>query len=261
VDAIVIFGVVLLNAIIGFFQEGKAERAMEAIRDMLSHQSTVLRDGNRISLPSEQLVPGDIIFLVSGDRVPADVRLFNVKNLRVDEASLTGESVPVEKSVNPVEEKATIGDRTSMAFSGTLVTYGQSHGVVVGTGDDTELGRISALIALAPPMTTRLLLKMAEFGQKLTIAIGGLAALTFAFGVLIRGYNITEMFLAAVGLAVAAIPEGLPAILTITLAIGVQRMAGRNAIIRRLPSVETLGSVTVICSDKTGTLTRNEMTV
>ncbi|MGD8229684.1 MAG: cation-transporting P-type ATPase [Desulfobacteraceae bacterium] len=261
VDAGVIFGVVLLNAIIGFVQEGKAEKALEAIRDMLSPQATALRDGKRIPLPAQELVPGDVVFIQSGDKVPADLRLFKVKGLRVDEASLTGESVPAEKSISPVDEKATIGDRTCMAFSGTLVTYGQGTGVVVATGDKTEIGRISALLALAPPMTTRLLLKMAEFGRRLTLAIGILAAFTFAFGIFIRNYKIADMFLAAVGLAVAAIPEGLPAILTITLAIGVQRMARRNAIIRRLPSVETLGSVTVICSDKTGTLTRNEMTV
>jgi len=261
VDAGVILGVVLLNAFIGFIQEGKAEKALEALRDLLSSQATVLRDGRRVSMASDQLVQGDVAFLQSGDKVPADIRLFQAKNLRIDEASLTGESVPVDKSVASVTEKATIGDRTCMAFSGTLVTYGQGTGVVVATGDSTEMGRISALLALAPPMTTRLLLKVAEFGRQLTLAIGILAAFTFAFGIIIRKYGISDMFLAAVGLAVAAIPEGLPAILTITLAIGVQRMARRNAIIRRLPSVETLGSVTVICSDKTGTLTRNEMTV
>ncbi|MGD2124990.1 MAG: cation-transporting P-type ATPase [Desulfobacteraceae bacterium] len=261
VDAAVIAGVVIINAIIGFIQEGKAEKALEAIRDLLSPRATTMRDGKRISLPAEELVPGDVVFVQSGDKVPADLRLFQVKNLRIDEASLTGESVPVEKSVGPVAKKAIIGDRICMAFSGTLVTYGQGSGIVVATGDNTAIGRISALIALAPPVTTRLLLKMAQFGRRLTLAISALAAITFAFGVLIRNYGITDMFLAAVGLAVAAIPEGLPAILTVTLAIGVQRMARRNAIVRRLASVETLGSVTVICSDKTGTLTRNEMTV
>lgn len=261
VDAAVIAGVVIINAIIGFIQEGKAEKALDAIRDLLSPQATVARDGKRISLPAEELVPGDMVFIQSGDRIPADLRLFQTKNFRIDEASLTGESIPVDKSIARVEKKATIGDRSCMAFSGTLVTYGQGSGIVVATGDNTEIGHISALIALAPPMTTRLLLKMAEFGRRLTLAIGALAAITFAFGVLIRNYGISDMFLAAVGLAVAAIPEGLPAIMTITLAIGVQRMARHNAIIRRLASVETLGSVTVICSDKTGTLTTNEMTV
>ena len=261
VDAGVIFGVVTLNALLGFIQEGKAERALNAIRNILSPRATVMRDGKRISLPSEQLVPGDVVFLQSGDKLPADLRLFRVKTLRIDEALLTGESLPAEKSVAPVRDTVMVGDRTCMAFSGTLVTYGQGSGVVVATGDGTELGRISALLALAPPMTTRLLLKMAEFSRWLTFAICGLAAVTLAFGVLVRNYPIADMFLVAVGLAVAAIPEGLPAILTITLAIGVQRMAKQHAIIRRLPSVETLGSVTVICSDKTGTLTRNEMTV
>lgn len=261
VDAGVIFGVVLVNALIGFIQEAKAERALEAIRDLLSPRATVLRDGRRISVPAEQLVPGDVVFVQSGDRVPADLRLFTIKNLRIDEAALTGESVPVEKGFAPVKESSIIGDRTSMAFSGTLVTYGQGGGVVVATGDRTELGRISILIAQAQTLTTRLLLKLAKFARLLTIAIGVLATITFIFGIVVRDYGVGDMFLAAVGLAVAAIPEGLPAILTITLALGVQRMAHRHAIIRRLPSVETLGSVTVICSDKTGTLTRNEMTV
>ena len=260
-DAGVIFGVVFLNALIGFIQEGKAERALDAIRNLLAPQATVLRDGQRISIPADQLVLGDAVFLQSGDKVPADLRLFKVKNLRIDEASLTGESVPVDKSIASVQEAVTIGDRTCMAFSGTMVTYGQATGVVIATGDRTELGRISSLLASAQTLTTRLLVKMAEFGRWLTFAIIGLAAATFAFGILARNYAIGEMFLAAVGLAVAAIPEGLPAIMSITLAIGVQRMARCRAIIRRLPSVETLGSVTVICSDKTGTLTHNEMTV
>jgi len=258
-DAGVIFGVVLLNALIGFIQEGKAEKALEAIRNLLSPQATVLRDGQRISVPADQLVPGDAVILQSGDKVPADLRLFKVKNLRIDEASLTGESVPIDKSIAPVQGAVTIGDRTCMAYSGTMVTYGQATGVVVATGDRTELGRISTLLASAQTLTTRLLVKMAEFGRWLTFAIIGLAAATFAFGILVRNYGIGEMFLAAVGLAVAAIPEGLPAIMSITLAIGVQSMARRRAIIRRLPSVETLGSVTVICSDKTGTLTATNL--
>ncbi len=261
VDAAVIFGVVILNAVIGFFQEGKAEKALDAIRDLLTPQATVLRDGKQMTIGSEQLVPGDVVLIQSGDKVPADIRLFEAKNLQIDESSLTGESVPVEKSRPKVRKNAPLGDRRSVAFSGSLVTTGQGRGVVVGTGDHTELGRISALIAMAPPATTRLLVKMAEFSRSLTITIGVVAIITLIFGILVRSYALSEMFLAAVGLAVAAIPEGLPAILTITLAVGVQRMASRNAIIRRLPSVETLGSVTVICSDKTGTLTRNEMTV
>lgn len=261
VDAGVIAGVVLINALIGFIQEGKAEKALDAIRLFLSQQAMVLRDGERKLLPSDRLVPGDIVFLQSGDKVPADLRLFRVKELRIDEAPLTGESLPVEKTILPVDETAIVGDRKCMAFSGTLVTYGQGTGVVVATGDATEIGRISMMLKKVKPLTTKFIRQLEEFSHLLTIAIIGLAVATFAFGFFIRSYKISEMFLASVGLAVAAIPEGLPAIITITLAVGVQRMSRRNAIIRRLPAVETLGSVTVICSDKTGTLTRNEMTV
>jgi magnesium-transporting ATPase (P-type) len=261
VDTGVILGVVVINAIIGFIQEGKAEKALDAIRNMLSLHAIALRDGQRKEIPAEQLVPGDVVLLQSGDKVPADLRLFDVRSLRVEEAALTGESLPVEKSVDPVAESATIGDRTGMAFSGTLVTYGQATGVVVATGDRTEIGRISTLLEGVTELTTPLLRQMGVFSRWLTFATLVLAALAFFFGVAVRNYTAGEMFLAAVGLAVAAIPEGLPAIMTITLAIGVQRMARRSAIIRRLPAVETLGSVTVICSDKTGTLTRNEMTV
>ncbi|MFA5531137.1 MAG: cation-transporting P-type ATPase [Thiohalomonadaceae bacterium] len=259
-DTSVIVGVVLINAIIGFIQEGKAERSLEAIRNMLSHQATVLRDGRRLTVPAEELVPGDIVVLQSGDRIPADVRLLRVRSLQAEEAALTGESVPVEKTADPVAADAVLGDRRSMAFSGTLATYGQATGVVVGTGADTEIGRISALLAHITTLETPLLRQVAHFSTWLTFWIGMLAVFTLSVGVLWRGYTIEEMFLAAVGLAVAAIPEGLPAIITITLAIGVQRMARRNAIVRRLPAVETLGSVSVICTDKTGTLTRNEMT-
>lgn len=261
IDAGVIFGVVIINAVIGFIQEGKAEKALDAIRKMLSLEATVFRNGNRISLSADLLVPGDVVFLESGDKVPADLRLFKVKNLRIDEASLTGESVPVEKSIGPIPDTAALGDRTNIAFSGTLVTYGRGTGIVTTTGDKTEIGRINYLVTQSQTPATRLLIKFAEFGRWLTVTIGVVAVITFIFGVVIRKYSMTEMFLASVGLAVAAIPEGLPAILSITMAIGVQRMAKRHAIIRRLPSVETLGSVTVICSDKTGTLTRNEMTV
>jgi magnesium-transporting ATPase (P-type) len=261
IDAGVISGVVLINAVIGFIQEGKAEKALEAIRTMLSHQALVVRDGKRTVLPAEQVVPGDIVIVKSGDKVPADIRLFKAKDLHIDEAALTGESVPVDKETSPLPENVSIGDRKCMAYSGTLVTYGQGTGIVVGTGDNTEIGRINQMLSKVQPLTTRLLKQMADFGQLLTGAIIVLAAATFAFGIFVRDYSLTEMFLACVGLAVAAIPEGLPAIVTITLAIGVQRMARRNAIIRRLPAVETLGAVTVICSDKTGTLTLNEMTV
>jgi magnesium-transporting ATPase (P-type) len=260
VDTGVILGVVIINAMIGFVQEGKAERALDAIRGMLSPKAMVRRGGRRMEIGADGLVPGDVVLLASGDRVPADLRLLQAKNLRIDEAALTGESQPVEKTTQPVGRDDAIGDRYCMAYSGTLVTYGQGLGVVVATGDATEIGRISGMLRQVQELTTPLLRQMATFGRWLSAAIVGVAVLTFAMG-LLRGYTMAEMFLAAVGLAVAAIPEGLPAIMTITLAIGVQRMAGRNAIIRRLPAVETLGSVTVICSDKTGTLTRNEMTV
>jgi magnesium-transporting ATPase (P-type) len=261
VDTSVILGVVVINAIIGFIQEGKAEKAMDAVRRMLSVEAMVLRDGARRSIPAMNLVPGDVVFLQSGDKVPADVRLIKVKELRVEEAALTGESVPVEKATEAVDEMASMGDRYGMAYSGTLVTSGTATGVVVATGDATEIGRISAMLAQVEALTTPLLRKIEEFGRRLSVGIITSTVLVFAFGVLVRNYSAGEMFLASVGLAVAAIPEGLPAIITITLAIGVQAMARRNAIIRRLPAVETLGSVTVICSDKTGTLTRNEMMV
>lgn len=260
-DAGVIFGVTVVNALIGFIQEGKAEKSLESIQGMLAPKALVQRDGQRRSMPAEELVPGDIVLLKAGDKVPADLRLLEARDLQVEEAALTGESVPVTKSRHEVEEEAALGDRASMAFSGTLVTYGQGRGVVTATAQQTEIGRISSLLSEVETLTTPLLKQMARFGQWLTLAILACAALTFAFGYLVKGFAPGEMFMAAVGLAVAAIPEGLPAIMTITLAIGVQRMAKRRAIIRRLPAVETLGSVSVICSDKTGTLSKNEMTV
>lgn len=260
-DATVIFGVVIINAVIGFIQEGKAEHALDAIRGMLSPTATVVRDGRRVGVDAEELVPGDIILLESGDRVPADLRLLEVKGMRVQEAALTGESVPVDKSTSTIAAGVSIGDRSDMAHSGTLVTSGRATGVVVATGQRTEIGQISSMLADVNLLQTPLLRQFERFGRWLSLGIVGLAVITFAFGLLVREYSATDMFLAAVGLAVAAIPEGLPAIMTITLAIGVQRMARRNAIIRRLPAVETLGSVSVICTDKTGTLTRNEMVV
>jgi len=260
-DSGVIFGVVIINAVIGFIQEGRAEEALDAIRSMLSPHAIVTRAGERHEIPAEDLVPGDLVHLASGDRVPADLRLIDIKSLRVMEAALTGESLAVDKQVDAVAEDAALGDRASMAWSGTLVTYGQGTGVVTATGTATELGRISTLLATVEKLTTPLLKLMARFGQWLAGVILLLSGLLFGFGVWVRDYPASEMFLAAVGLAVAAIPEGLPAIMTITLAIGVTRMAHRHAIIRRLPAVETLGAVSVICSDKTGTLTRNEMTV
>ena len=261
IDAGVIFGVIIINAIIGFIQEGKAEQALDAVRRLLSPGATVLRDGKKIFIPAEEIVPGDVIFVQSGDRIAADARLLHIKDLQIDESLLTGESQPVEKGFAPVAAGAAIADRRNMIYSGTFVTTGQASAVVVATGMDTELGRISAMLSGVAPLTTPLLRQLNRFARRLTAAIILLAVFVFTYGALWRHYLHTELFLAAVALAVAAIPEGLPAIITITLAIGVQRMARRHVIIRRLPAVETLGSVTVICSDKTGTLTRNEMTV
>ncbi|MCW8829671.1 MAG: cation-transporting P-type ATPase [Gammaproteobacteria bacterium] len=260
VDSAVIFMVVVINALIGFIQEGKAERALDAIKAMLSHRANVYRDGVIRSIPAEELVPGDVVTLASGDRVPADLRLFKVRELRVDEAILTGESAPAATQTERLDAATPIADRLNIAYSGTFVTYGQGQGMVIATGDQSELGRISGMLQEITTLTTPLLRQMSRFGTTLSIVITVVAAVTFAFGLLVQDYSATEMFLATVGLVVAAIPEGLPAIMTITLAIGVQKMARRNAIIRRLPAVETLGSVSIICSDKTGTLTRNEMT-
>jgi calcium-translocating P-type ATPase len=260
-DAAVIAGVVVVNGIIGFVQEGKAERALEAVRAMLPSTAIAWRDGERTAVRTEDLVPGDLVFVQSGDRVPADLRLVRAKNLRINEAALTGESISSGKATPPVGADAPLGDRTCLAFSGTVVDCGQGVGVSIATGPSTQIGAISTMVAGVTTLETPLLRRLGEFGRALAVAILVVAALTFAFGYFVRGYTAADMFLATVGLAVAAIPEGLPAIVTIALALGTQRMARRNAIVRRLPAVETLGSVTVICSDKTGTLTRNEMTV
>jgi len=259
-DSSVILGVVVINALVGFIQEGKAERAMEAIRAMLSPHATVRRDGRRLEIPAADLVPGDVVLLASGDLVPADLRLLRTTALQVEEALLTGESMPADKHPEPVAAEAPLGDRSSMAYAGTLVVQGRADGLVIATAAATEIGRISTLVRGVETLTTPLLRQMERFSVWLSVVIVAAAAATLAFGVWVRGQPLADMFLAAVGLAVAAIPEGLPAILTIVLAVGVTRMAGRNAIIRRLPAVETLGAVTVICSDKTGTLTRNEQT-
>lgn len=259
-DGTVILGVIVLNAIIGFVQEYRASKAIEALSTMVPAQTTVLRDGQRRTLPSSQLVPGDVVLLQSGDKVPADIRLVEVRNLKIEEAALTGESVPVQKSSDKASEEAGIGDRRSMAFSGTLVAYGTGTGLVVGTGGRTELGRISEMLGEAADLETPLTRQLGVVGKWIAAAIIMVSVILLAVG-LLRGYPLADAVLAAVTLAVAAIPEGLPAIVTIALAIGVQRMASRRAIVRKLPAVETLGSTTVICSDKTGTLTRNEMTV
>jgi cation-transporting P-type ATPase F len=260
VDAGVIFGVVLLNSIIGFVQEGKALSALEALSRALTTETTVLRAGEKQRIDARELVPGDIVLLASGDKVPADLRLLQSRSLQIDESALTGESLPVEKRSGVLEHDTTLADRANMAYSSTLVTYGTGVGVVVATGENTEIGSISELIAGAEVLATPLTRKVARFSHLLLYAILGLAAVTFLVG-LWHGESWIDLFMAAVALSVAMIPEGLPAVLTITLAIGVARMAKRHAIIRQLPAVETLGSTTVICSDKTGTLTRNEMTV
>src|SRR5215475_3344567 len=261
VDAGIIFGVVLLNALLGFIQEGKAEKALESIRNMLSAEARTLRGGETRLIPADQLVPGDVVLLESGDKIPADLRLADAKNLRTEEAALTGESVPAEKSSDPVTANATVGDRESIAFSGTMVVSGRATGVVVATGAETELGRINQLLSHVSSLETPLLRKIKKFGYTLTAVIGVVGVLVFAYGKWVKGMDFAEIFRAVVIIAVSLIPEGLPAIITITLAIGVQRMASRNAIIRRLPAVEALGSVSRICSDKTGTLTLMEMMV
>ncbi len=260
VDSGVIFGVVLVNAIIGYIQEAKAENALAALADTMISEATVLRSGEKLRIPSTELVPGDIVLLQAGDKVPADLRLLRCRDLQVDESALTGESVPVEKNVEPGEADTVLAERRNMVYGSTMATYGQGTGIVVATGDRTEVGRISSLISSAQDLETPLTRKITQFSHILLWAILGLAAVTVGVG-LLRGQSLFDMFMAAVALAVGAIPEGLPAAVTITLAIGVGRMARRRAIIRKLPAVETLGSTTVICSDKTGTLTENQMTV
>lgn len=260
VDSSVIFGIVLFNAIVGFLQESKAETAIEALAKMVVTEATVRRDGKKQRVASETLVPGDVVLLQSGDGVPADLRLIAVRNLDVDESALTGESLPVSKQTEALALETVLADRKNLAFAGTFVTGGQAESVVCGIGDQTETGRIAGLIADAVELSTPLTKQIARFSQVVLWVILGLAVATFAVGVA-RGEKPAEMFMAAVALAVGAIPEGLPAAVTIVLAIGVSRMAKRQAIIRKLPAVETLGSTTVICSDKTGTLTENQMTV
>lgn len=260
VDGAVIVAVVLVNAIVGFVQEGRAEKALDAIRGLVSPHAHLLRDGHRVSLPANTIVPGDIVLVEGGDRVPADLRLIATHSLLVEEAILTGESVAAEKQVAPVPTEAALGDRRSMAYSGTLVAAGQGMGVVVATGAGTEIGRISTLLGDVQPITTPLLRQINRFGRQITWLAVAAAAALFSFAIAFRGYDPTDALIVVVALAVGVVPEGLPAVITITLAIGVQRMARRNAAIRQLPAVETLGATSVICSDKTGTLTRNEMT-
>ena len=260
IDAGVIFAVVLINAIIGYIQESKAEKAIAALAASVTTEATVIRNGEEQILPSEDLVPGDLVKLNSGDKVPADLRLSKVNRLQVDESALTGESVPVDKTTEPIDEDRPLADRVNMVYAGSMVTAGQGQGLVVAIGEATETGQISELVEESGTLTTPLMRKLEKFSWRLLYIILGLAAFTFAVG-LGQGQSWVAMFKAGVALAVSGIPEELPPLVTIILAIGVSRMAARHAIIRKLPAVETLGSTTVICSDKTGTLTENEMTV
>ncbi|MEQ4724294.1 HAD-IC family P-type ATPase [Nonomuraea sp. B19D2] len=260
VDAVVIFAVVLVNAVVGVIQESKAEAALEGLRAMIRTEARVLRGGQARRLPSQDLVPGDLVLVEAGDRVPADLRLVRLAELRADESALTGESAPVAKDEIALPRDTPVADRRNMLYSGTMATSGTGAGIVVATGAETELGEIHRLVGTTETLATPLTRKLTRFSKILTVGILTLAAVTFAVGAA-RGEPAVEMFTAAVALAVGAIPEGLPAAVTITLAIGVTRMARRRAVVRRLPAVETLGSTTVVCSDKTGTLTENQMTV
>lgn len=260
VDTGVILGVVIINAVIGFIQESKAEQAIESLKQMLSPAAVAFRDGKKTELPATELVPGDVVLLEGGDKVPADLRLFRVKNLQIDEAPLTGESMPVSKTIEALEGDVPLGDRRNLAFAGTLMTSGTGTGLVIASGDNTEIGRIAGMLQEVEGVDTPLIRRLARFSKVITIVIIVFCVLVFVLGVL-TGQEASDMLMASVALAVSAIPEGLPAIMTIALAIGVKRMASRNAVVRKLPAVEALGSATVICSDKTGTLTRNEMTV
>ncbi len=260
VDAAVILAVVLVNAIVGFVQEGKAEKALNAIRSLVAPTARLLRNGRRESVPVQEIVPGDIVLLEAGDRVPADLRLVRTRSLLIEEAILTGESVAAEKRDAPASADAALGDRHSMAYSGTFVAAGQATGVTIATGISTEIGRISALLSDVKTLTTPLLRQINRFGTQFTWITLAIATALFVFAVMLRGYAWPDALIAVVALAVGAVPEGLPAVISITLAIGVQRMAQRNAAIRQLPAVETLGATSIICTDKTGTLTHNEMT-
>ena len=260
IDSGVIFGVTLLNAIIGFVQESKAEDAIAALSEAVTTEATIFRNGQKQVVSSRELVPGDLVLLSSGDKMPADLRLIEIRNLQVDESALTGESVPVEKALQPLEADTPLAERTNMAYTGSLVTFGQGRGIVVGIGEMTETGHLSQLMQQSTTIETPLTRKIDKFSKTLLYVILGLAAFTFAVGIA-QGFSWIEVFKAAVALAVSAIPEGLPTILTVTLAIGVSQMAKHHAVIRKLPAIETLGSTTVICSDKTGTLTENQMTV
>jgi len=260
VDALVILAIVIAVSFLGFFQEYRAERALEALKKMAALTATVMREGVETEIPAKELVPGDIVVLSVGDKVPADLRLIEAVNLRIDEAALTGESIPSEKGIDPVPEDSPLADRICVTYAGTVVSYGRGKGVVFFTGQQTEFGKIASMMQAAPKAATPLELRIQKVGRLLGIIMVSVAVLVLLLG-LARGSPVLEMFLWAVSLAVAAVPEALPAVVTGGLAVGVRRMAKRNAIVRRLPAVETLGSTTVICSDKTGTMTRGEMTV
>jgi len=260
-DFWVIMAVAIINAVIGYVQEGRAEKALAGIRGMLSADATVRRGDAWTTIAARDLVPGDIVRLMPGDKVPADVRLLSATQLRIEEAALTGESVPASKQTDAVASDAGVGDRSSMAFSGTIVSAGQGTGIVTSTGARTEIGKIQELVGEAGSLATPLMKQLDAFGKVLTLVILGMAAIMMLIGRYLHQMPMPELVSATIGFAVAAIPEGLPALVTITLAIGVQQMARRNAITRKLPAVEALGSVTTVCSDKTGTLTKNEMTV
>ncbi len=259
-DTVVIVAVVIANTIIGYIQEGKAEASVEALERMMTPECTVVRDGGEAVIQALELVPGDVVILEGGDKVPADLRLFHTKNMSADEAAITGESVPVTKHTDPIAGKATIADQRCMVFSGTFVTKGVGVGIVVGTGEQAEIGRIAKLIKETEKITTPLTRKMEEFTRFLIIAILAITVINFALAIWFE-YGMVYAFLASMSLAVAAIPEGLPAVMTMALAIGVTAMARKDSIVKRLPAAETLGCTTVICSDKTGTLTKNQMTV
>jgi P-type Ca2+ transporter type 2C len=264
-EGLTIFAIVLLNGILGYVQETRAERAVAALRAMSANEATVLRDGERRSVPAAELVPGDVILVEEGDTIPADARLIGSTALHTMEASLTGESLPVSKDVAPVKEEVGLGDRRNMIFSGTVATYGRGKAVVTATGMHTELGKVAGLLSQTQEQTTPLQKELDRVGKLLGGIVLAIAAVVVVTILLVEGIRdfaaFLDVLIFGVALAVAAVPEGLPAIVTTTLAIGVRRMAGRNAIVRKLPAVETLGSATVICTDKTGTLTKNEMTV
>ena len=260
-DAIVILAIVIVNAFLGIYQEGRAEKALDALKKMSSPNAKVIRNGNLVIVPANTLVPGDVVSLDAGDIIPADLRLVESSNLKIEEASLTGESVPVEKDSNiTFEDEVSLGDRKNMAYMSTAITYGRGKGIVVGTGHDTEIGKIATMIQSFEDEVTPLQKQLNQLGKVLGLTTIFICIAVFGMG-LLQGREVLEMFMVAISLAVAAIPEGLPAIVTIVLAIGMNRMVKRHAIVKKLLAVETLGSTTIICSDKTGTLTQNEMTV